>query len=372
MSAQRRRLRVFLDNVGPAPRGWTLARTPGRVIELLQTGEVEELSLDREMGDVRGEILTWIKKEVELHGFRQPIIAIRKHGRRERTTPASNPFHGSPETSEMSPRSKAKQPQPSQPFAWPSRTVAMRLGFWIDHILGEIGVERVLVADETRVGDLLDAVAAFGRKQRQRRGERATKLSAWSGEIGVSLAEDDLVTDVAKKFRTTAAGRKLMPQFREADRRRIAGDRYLKAQQALELRRETRLLKAIKRNLPALDELLQDTSESEDLVYRFYHQSFKVYAAQDHVLRIVKALRGLLPGVEMNAWFTRIVREGTCGAFKPEHNEKWLEVTRPQLEAFWHCRYFLGQACRYGRELDAPTQPMPSGWAALLYLWNMR
>ena len=79
-----------------------------------------------------------------------------------------------------------------------------------------------------------------------------------------------------------------------------------------------------------------------------------------------------MPGVELNAWFTQIVAEGTPGEFKSEHNEHWLEVTRPQLEAFFHARYFLGLACKYGRELKRLPQFMPSGWAALLYMWSMR
>ncbi len=54
------------------------------------------------------------------------------------------------------------------------------------------------------------------------------------------------------------------------------------------------------------------------------------------------------------------------------HNARWLEVTRPMLEAFFHAKYFLAMACRYGRELDEPPQVLPSGWASLLYLYGLR
>jgi L-rhamnose isomerase len=41
-------------------------------------------------------------------------------------------------------------------------------------------------------------------------------------------------------------------------------------------------------------------------------------------------------------------------------NENWQAKTRPILEAFWHCSYFLRMLERFGRELDEP--PMPARW----------
>ncbi|MGZ5544922.1 MAG: hypothetical protein ACXWIU_09620 [Limisphaerales bacterium] len=58
--------------------------------------------------------------------------------------------------------------------------------------------------------------------------------------------------------------------------------------------------------------------------------------------------------------------------FSSEHNEIWLETTRPIVEAFFHARYFLEMAVNYGRELEYPPHVMPSGWAAFLYLYNLR
>jgi hypothetical protein len=134
-----------------------------------------------------------------------------------------------------------------------------------------------------------------------------------------------------------------------------------------------KLLASIKLYLPALEELLSDVnSDYEDLVYRFYHQSFKVYRAQGNVERIVKALRNLLPRVPLNAWFTKIAQEGTGHEFKMEDNKRWLEVTRPQIEAFFHARFFLEMVVRYGRELKVAPNLLPDGWAAVLYLYNLR
>jgi hypothetical protein len=54
------------------------------------------------------------------------------------------------------------------------------------------------------------------------------------------------------------------------------------------------------------------------------------------------------------------------------HNDRWLSETRPIIEAFFHARYFLEMAVHYGQALDKPPNAMPSGWAALLYLYNLR
>jgi len=55
-----------------------------------------------------------------------------------------------------------------------------------------------------------------------------------------------------------------------------------------------------------------------------------------------------------------------------EVNQRWGAATRPILEAFFHARYFLEMVCRYGRELNEPTDSLPSGWAAVLYLYGLR
>ncbi len=136
-----------------------------------------------------------------------------------------------------------------------------------------------------------------------------------------------------------------------------------------------RLLKAIGARLPELEALREEVSShwhAEDGFYRFYHQSFKVYALQSDTKRIVAALRALLPERELNGWFAQIVREGTGKTFAPEHNARWLAEARPILEAFFHAKTMLELAVKYGRELDSAPQTLPSGWAAVLYLFGLR
>jgi len=135
------------------------------------------------------------------------------------------------------------------------------------------------------------------------------------------------------------------------------------------------LFSNLKSALPAFAKLLDEHTGHwgyEDPVYRFYHQSFKVYDLQEATTNIVAALQRLAPDRRLNAWFLRIVEEGTGETFELEHNQRWLEVTRPILEAFFHARYFLEMAVRYGRELEAPPRLLPSGWGALLHLYGLR
>jgi hypothetical protein len=139
--------------------------------------------------------------------------------------------------------------------------------------------------------------------------------------------------------------------------------------------RESQLLAAVRSALPELQILLDRANshwEYEDPVYRLYHGSFKVFRLQTFTREIVDALRALLPGVELHDAFKTIVREGTERAFTPESNSRWLEETRPIVEAFFHARFFLDMAVRYGKELQRPTDVLPSGYAALLSLYDLR
>ena len=138
---------------------------------------------------------------------------------------------------------------------------------------------------------------------------------------------------------------------------------------------ERRLIAALKTNRDQLRELL-DSAEGhwgyEDPIYRFYHRSFKVYGLQRMTSKIVEALRSLLPDVPLNVMFLEIIAAGTGRKFTDEANTAWSVTTRPIVEAFFHARFFLEMAVQYGEEFDEPPTSLPSGWAALLYLFNLR
>lgn len=135
------------------------------------------------------------------------------------------------------------------------------------------------------------------------------------------------------------------------------------------------LFSRLKASVPALEKLLAHVHGAagyEDGLYRFYHQSFKVYGLQLHTLAIVEALRALSPERELHPYFAEMLAAGTGVQFVLEHNQRWPQVTRPIVEAFLHAKYFLELAVKYGRELDAPPRLMPSGWAAFLYFYGLR
>lgn len=143
------------------------------------------------------------------------------------------------------------------------------------------------------------------------------------------------------------------------------------------LAKDNELLAKIKAHLPELETLLQRMSSHwfyEDPIYRFYHQSFKVYSLQQETKEIVEALMKLAPeGALLCKYFEEIYLAGASGKrFEMEHNQNWTTHTRPFVEAFLHAKFFLEMAVKYGKELGAAPNMLPSGWAALLCLYNLR
>ena len=137
---------------------------------------------------------------------------------------------------------------------------------------------------------------------------------------------------------------------------------------------EAALVARMQAQREALNALLDASSDHwgfEDPVYRFYHQSFKVFWLQQQTDAIVRRLSGLLPDRPLHPWFLEIVRQGTGKKFAVSDNDRWTLVTRPIVEAFFHARFFLEMAVRYAK-LEAPPRPLPSGYAALLYLYQLR
>jgi hypothetical protein len=138
-------------------------------------------------------------------------------------------------------------------------------------------------------------------------------------------------------------------------------------------RLETTLRENLRTNAGGLRELFESVSSEfgyEDPVYRFYHQSFKVFSLQSTTTRIVQTLQALLPGRPLHPWFQAVVADGTGKTFDPKSNAHWLAETRPIVEAFFHARYFLDMACRYSH---APEEElMASGWVAVLSLYDLR
>ena len=123
---------------------------------------------------------------------------------------------------------------------------------------------------------------------------------------------------------------------------------------------ELRLLENLRAEKQSLEHLLSSCNDHwgyEDPIYRFYHQSFKVFFLQESTKSIVSALRALLPEQPINEWFEKIINDGLGRNFTDQTNENWLAEVRPVLEAFFHAKYFLEMAVRYAGEFEEPPTP---------------
>ncbi len=78
-------MKVWLDDVREAPEGWIHVRTPEEAIDLLRSGEVEELSLDHDLGLATPEaertgydVLLWLEEQVATGIWKNavPVISI--------------------------------------------------------------------------------------------------------------------------------------------------------------------------------------------------------------------------------------------------------------------------------------------------------
>lgn len=77
-------MKVWLDDNRTSPDGWVRVYTPEETIALLETGKVEVLSLDHDLGLPDGPdgertgytVAAWVEKAVALNAFEPPIIRI--------------------------------------------------------------------------------------------------------------------------------------------------------------------------------------------------------------------------------------------------------------------------------------------------------
>ncbi len=73
-------MRIYLDDERPTPAGWVRVYWPDEAIALLETGKVDEISLDHDLGDdARGtghDVVLWVEEAVALRGFRPPKMVV--------------------------------------------------------------------------------------------------------------------------------------------------------------------------------------------------------------------------------------------------------------------------------------------------------
>lgn len=73
-------MKVYLDDERKTPTGWVRVYWPDEAIALLKKGDVEEISLDHDLGDdERGtgyDVVLWIEEQVITRGFIPPSIKV--------------------------------------------------------------------------------------------------------------------------------------------------------------------------------------------------------------------------------------------------------------------------------------------------------
>lgn len=139
--------------------------------------------------------------------------------------------------------------------------------------------------------------------------------------------------------------------------------------------RATELLQNIKDHREEIHQKLEWFRNQEaDLIYRFYHQSFKVFGMINMIRNANELFSNLAPEQTfLNKWYVDITRTALNKKFEGSHtNQHWLETTLPITQGYWHAKYFLEQMLVAADELDEAPQVLPSGWAAVLYLYDLR
>lgn len=68
-------MKIWLDDIRTPPEGWEWARTAQEAIALLETGNVEEISLDHDLGEILSgyDVACWIERAVFDKRIRLPI-----------------------------------------------------------------------------------------------------------------------------------------------------------------------------------------------------------------------------------------------------------------------------------------------------------
>ncbi len=73
-------MKVYLDDERDTPEGWIRVYWPDEAIDLLANGNVEEISLDHDLGDDdRGtgyDVILWIEEAVATSDFTPPVIRV--------------------------------------------------------------------------------------------------------------------------------------------------------------------------------------------------------------------------------------------------------------------------------------------------------
>ena len=115
----------------------------------------------------------------------------------------------------------------------------------------------------------------------------------------------------------------------------------------------------LKAALPQLQALLDKYNgdwEYEDRVYRFYHQSFKVYDLQVGTTSITEALQALAPGRKLHEWYAKSC-PGDRQEVRARSQRPLAERDAPDRRGVFPRPLHAGDGGKYGKELERPPNP---------------
>jgi hypothetical protein len=71
-------MKLWLDDIRPAPEGWWAAKTAEQAIRMLDTGMVDEMSFDHDLGESEDahSVVCWIEKAVAVSPFEPPSVMV--------------------------------------------------------------------------------------------------------------------------------------------------------------------------------------------------------------------------------------------------------------------------------------------------------
>ena len=111
----------------------------------------------------------------------------------------------------------------------------------------------------------------------------------------------------------------------------------------------------------------------EDLVYRFYHGSFKAFGMQDETAQMAAALRSVAPERRAFCWmFAELLAAGTGRNFTVETNGRWMEEVGPIVAAYLHARFLLEMATKVAADPNPDCGTIGYPWATILSLFDLR
>lgn len=139
------------------------------------------------------------------------------------------------------------------------------------------------------------------------------------------------------------------------------------------LDRDRDLLARLKTALPTLREATATGRHFDDGIYRFYHQSHKVFGLQTVTKKITEALQSVDPDRPLNDWYLQIVADGLGKRFSwTETNQNWLAETRPIVEAYFHAMHMLQCVIECAETMETVSPMLEWNWATVLYLYQQR